>query len=240
MILFFSLSGIPLIQNFYFVSFLMPVIIVTSYYFNHILIPRYLLLGDYWQFCKYAIYSLIFALYAQAIIFFLSLLLFSNYQARHLNSLGIDLFTLGLATIIVILVNAFYQSVIQLQQQKKTIKSLTNELRLSERPTITIRANRKNYHIPLQELNIIESRGDYVQLHTDSRTITTKERINNLEHKLPGQFIRTHRSFIVNKNKVYSFSKTAISIGGREVPISRTYKNLVLPQLGLTALDKND
>lgn len=236
MIVFFSITGTPVVQTFYFISFLMPVVIITSYYFNNRLIPQYLSTGKYWLFSKYAIYTIIFALYAQAIIFFLSLLLFSNFQTSHLNSLGIDLFSLGLGTLLVISVNAFHQSIVTLHHQKKTIEGLKSELRLSELPTITIRANRRNYHIPLEELIIIESRGDYVQLHTDSETITTKEKISKLETNLPSQFIRTHRSFIVNKNKVQSYNKTMISISSHEIPISRTYKKSVLQLLDSNAL----
>jgi len=228
MIVFFSLTGNPVIQTFYFISFLMPVVIATSYYFNNQLIPQYLSTGKYLLFSKYSIYTVIFALYAQAIVLFLSLLLFSNFQTKHLNSLGIDLLSLGLGTLLVILVNAFYQSIVRLKHQKKTIEDLKGELRLSEVSTITIKANRRNYNIPLKELIIIESRGDYVQLYTKSETITTKERISTLETNLPNQFIRTHRAFIINKNKIQSFNKTMVNINNREIPISRTYKKSVL------------
>ncbi len=113
---------------------------------------------------------------------------------------------------------------------------MKNKLQLAELPTITIRANRRNYHIPLEELMIVESRGDYVQLHTNSETITTKERINKLETNLPSQFIRTHRSFIINRNKIQSYNKTMISIGSHEIPISRTYKKSVLQLLNPNTL----
>lgn len=231
MVLCFVFIGTPIIQTVYFLSFLLPVVIISSYYFNTHLIPNYLSTGKYWLFSKYTVYTIIFALYAQAIIFFLSLLLFSNFQTTYLNSLGVDLFSLGLGTLLVILINAFHQSFVTLNHQKKIIENLKSELLLSELPTITIKANRQNYHICLDELIIIESRGDYVQLHTVSNTITTKERISKLATNLPRQFVRTHRSFIVNKNRVQSYNKNRISIDNHEIPISRTYKNSVLQLL---------
>ena len=56
--------------------------------------------------------------------------------------------------------------------------------------------------------------------------------ISNMEEKLPEeQFLRIHRSFIVSLDKIESFSPSAVDIKDNEIPIGRSYKELVLKQL---------
>jgi DNA-binding LytR/AlgR family response regulator len=47
-----------------------------------------------------------------------------------------------------------------------------------------------------------------------------------IEEKLPsGEFFRVHRSFIVAFDKIDFIQKQALSIGGREIPISESYRD---------------
>ena len=56
--------------------------------------------------------------------------------------------------------------------------------------------------------------------------------ISNMEEKLPEeQFLRIHRSFIVSLDKIESFSPSSVDIKDNEIPIGRSYKELVLKQL---------
>ncbi|MGK7369431.1 MAG: LytTR family transcriptional regulator DNA-binding domain-containing protein, partial [Candidatus Halalkalibacterium sp. M3_1C_030] len=57
--------------------------------------------------------------------------------------------------------------------------------------------------------------------------IFTQERISHIIKELPENFIRIHRSFIVNSRRVDFFSKTDLEINGTTLPISRTFKNMV-------------
>jgi DNA-binding LytR/AlgR family response regulator len=42
-----------------------------------------------------------------------------------------------------------------------------------------------------------------------------------------GDFLRVHRSFIVARNKIDAYSATDIEIQGKQIPIGRSYKELV-------------
>ena len=44
-------------------------------------------------------------------------------------------------------------------------------------------------------------------------------------------FIRVHRSFIVAKDKIDAFTATDIEINGKQIPIGRSYKELVISVL---------
>ena len=54
--------------------------------------------------------------------------------------------------------------------------------------------------------------------------------ILNKNYLLPS-FLRTHRSYIVNKEKTTAFTAQDIEIGGIEIPISISYKQHVLEVL---------
>ncbi|MBI2259883.1 MAG: LytTR family transcriptional regulator DNA-binding domain-containing protein [Flavobacteriia bacterium] len=46
-----------------------------------------------------------------------------------------------------------------------------------------------------------------------------------MEKKLSEIFIRVHRSYLINKNKITSRKSSSIFIGEKEILISRFYKN---------------
>jgi DNA-binding LytR/AlgR family response regulator len=57
--------------------------------------------------------------------------------------------------------------------------------------------------------------------------------MKNMEEQLPSEhFIRIHRSFIVNFNKIDFLEKNKIVIGKQRLPIGETYKAKVRAILG--------
>ena len=73
----------------------------------------------------------------------------------------------------------------------------------------------------------IESLKNYIKVVTKDKTIVTKYSISILEENLPSTFIRIHRSFIIAKNKIESFTSEFIQIGKYELPVSRSYRHEV-------------
>ncbi len=95
-----------------------------------------------------------------------------------------------------------------------------------------IRIDRKMVKISLNDILYIESLNDNIRIHLTRETLVTREAMVNIEAKLPQtNFIRTHRSFIVSKQKIESFTNEFIEIENRQIPISRSYKNKVLNRL---------
>ncbi|MCF6357868.1 MAG: LytTR family transcriptional regulator [Draconibacterium sp.] len=63
--------------------------------------------------------------------------------------------------------------------------------------------------------------------------MVTRETISNIEAKLPQKyFIRVHRSFVVSLANINSFTSEFVEIGKKQIPISRSYKKVVLEILG--------
>ena len=59
----------------------------------------------------------------------------------------------------------------------------------------------------------------------------SKEKISKIEGSLPGQFLRVHRSFIINKNLIDSFNKEEVKIKELSIPIGRTYRKKIAAAL---------
>jgi two-component system, LytTR family, response regulator len=66
---------------------------------------------------------------------------------------------------------------------------------------------------------------------TDQAAIITKEMISAIEAKVTVPFLRIHRSFIINTDRVNRFSNETVEIGSKEIPVSRSYKKETLEVL---------
>ncbi|NJO89933.1 MAG: response regulator transcription factor [Chloroflexia bacterium] len=127
----------------------------------------------------------------------------------------------------------FLQAVNKCCQVADNVDIIVNsETEFNPNEFIYIKENKKIHKIFLSEINFIESMKEYVRIHTDNDKYLTKNSISNFESKLSRKsFIRVHKSYIVSIPKIKSFTSTTIELDKVEIPISRTYKNLVMNAL---------
>ncbi|MEO2062914.1 MAG: LytTR family DNA-binding domain-containing protein [Christiangramia sp.] len=97
---------------------------------------------------------------------------------------------------------------------------------------IFVKIDRKMHKIDFDKILWVESLSDYLKIETSEGTKVTRETMSTLESKLPSEdFIRIHRSFIVALNKIESYSYEEVIVQSKSIPISRTYKEVVLGKL---------
>jgi len=90
-----------------------------------------------------------------------------------------------------------------------------------------IKADRKVFKVSFNDILFIEGLKDYVILHTAEQKIITAMNIKTIHAKLPSSiFIRTSKSYIVNKQKISSFDNNTVYIGQNEIPIGNAYRAL--------------
>lgn len=92
---------------------------------------------------------------------------------------------------------------------------------------IFVRADYKLIHILFDDILIVEGLKDYIKIYTlrDRKPIITLMSLKSMEEQLvPKKFIRVHRSFIININKIGSIDKNRIIIEGHQIPIGETYR----------------
>jgi len=89
---------------------------------------------------------------------------------------------------------------------------------------INIKADYKIYKVRIDDILYIEGLREYVSFYTSERRYIVLESLKKLETLLPqGQFMRVHKSYIVNTQKIDSLHGNTIEIGKIEIPIGMSY-----------------
>ena len=81
--------------------------------------------------------------------------------------------------------------------------------------------------IAYDDILYTEGLKDYVKVHlkSDPKPILSLTSLKALEEKLPpSKFMRVHRSFIVNLDKISAVTRNTIQIGATSIPVSDQYK----------------
>jgi DNA-binding LytR/AlgR family response regulator len=98
-----------------------------------------------------------------------------------------------------------------------------------ERLYLFFNVGKKKVKVFLDEILYIESMKEYIRVNAKNKSVLTKFKLSQVEELLSeNNFLRIHRSFIVAKDKIEAFSATEVEIGGKQLPIGRSYKELVV------------
>lgn len=104
----------------------------------------------------------------------------------------------------------------------------------SQNGYIMIRSNFKLHKVDFNEILYIESIRDYVAVYTESSgRLMTISTLKSIESTLPDSvFVRVHRSFLVNINKVKILERSFILFGKSHIPISENYRKNFMEMFG--------
>ncbi len=109
---------------------------------------------------------------------------------------------------------------------------VTNEIVPSEKGFLFFNVSKKKIKVLLDDILYIESLKEYIRVVTKDKTIITRFQLGQVEELLSkNNFLRIHRSFIVAKDKVDAFTATDVEINKKQLPIGRSYKELVQAEL---------
>lgn len=114
-----------------------------------------------------------------------------------------------------------------LNQKQQPVSASIPHLPEKKETYIFIRKDRKQVKLFLDTILYIESLKDYIRIHSIDNTHTIKYSITSFLELLDPRFLRIHRSYIVNVDKVTAFTKHDIEIGKMEIPIGERYKEEV-------------
>lgn len=91
-------------------------------------------------------------------------------------------------------------------------------------PTIIVKDEEYSVELPLDNINYIESDGNYLLFHTDKKVYKTRSTIKQIMDTLStGTFVQVHRAYIVNKSKIEKFTSYELVINNTSIPVSRNY-----------------
>ncbi|MBX2896066.1 MAG: response regulator transcription factor [Cyclobacteriaceae bacterium] len=101
---------------------------------------------------------------------------------------------------------------------------IINSQSLFSEPFIYVKVDREFQRIALNALMIVESVKNHVKLITHDKTYLTLMSISELELKLPPNFLRIHRSYIVSKLHIEKFTASYVMIAKQTIAIGSHYK----------------
>jgi DNA-binding LytR/AlgR family response regulator len=122
----------------------------------------------------------------------------------------------------------FFQAV---SRARENIYNLRGKLRSNE---IYVRTEAKIVKVSMDELLYVEALADYIMLFTADNKYIVHSTMKGFQVKLPtDKFVRVHRSYIVNVDKVSSIENLFVVINGKYIPIGASYKDDFMSRLNM-------
>lgn len=100
---------------------------------------------------------------------------------------------------------------------------------------IYIKVNGRITKVLYKDILFIEALADYIVVQTAQHKYVVHSTMKGIELKLPSyQFIRVHRSYIINKANIIAIQDSSIIIPfTKNIPIGKSYKDSFFQQLNM-------
>lgn len=124
-------------------------------------------------------------------------------------------------------------------RRKKTAPIQQGADESRKREFLLVKSEYRLVQIRISDISVVEGLKDYIKIHVAGmpKPVLTLMSMRSVEQALPPEeFMRVHRSYIVNKKKISVIERNHIIIDGHVVPISDGYRqafNEYVESLGL-------
>jgi two-component system LytT family response regulator len=96
---------------------------------------------------------------------------------------------------------------------------------LPDNDYILFKADKRIHKIDFKQILYFESIGDYVKvILEDSKNLIISDSLKKLEGKLPPDFTRIHKSYIISIPKLEYIEGNQIKLGDKKLPIGQSYR----------------
>jgi len=216
---------------FFFVSMLLPIVIGTSYFFNYVLVPKFYLTKRFKRFAFYTFCMAIVSVYLEILVLVFAYIYLVNMSYENLSPNAAQLTLLAVMLYLLVFIGSFLLMMRQIIENRQVIQELVNEKEKLKNSFLEIMSNRRMVKIPYNEIIYIESLSDHIKVVTINGALVSKEKISRLAARLPDVFIRIHRSFIINTEKIKEYSLDEVLVEGTRLNIGRSYRKDVKDSL---------
>lgn len=97
---------------------------------------------------------------------------------------------------------------------------------------IFIKSDRRFFKVNFKDILFIEGLKDYVIIQMENQRLITHMNLKTIHELLPtSRFLRASRSFIVNKDRIDSFSNNDVFIGKYEIGVGNFYRDSLFGEL---------
>ena len=216
---------------FFFVCMLLPIVLGTSYFFNYLLVPKFYLTKKYAKFAFYTFCMAVISVYLEMIVLVISYVYLVNLSFQNLSPNATQIVLLAVILYLLVFIGSFLLMIRQIIENRQIIQQLLEEKEKMKKSFLEIMSNRKIAKIPYDDIIYIESLSDYIKVITTKDQIISKEKISNLASRLPEIFLRIHRSFIINTERIKSISHDEVVVDDVPLTIGRSYRKIVKESL---------
>lgn len=127
----------------------------------------------------------------------------------------------------------FCMAIDRVLEKLRTLAASNKPETSTQEDSIFIKADGKMFKIAFDDLLYAEASGNYIRIVTSQNIYLPALTFTTLEESLPqSQFVRTHRSFIINKTKISYIEGNRVCIGKTFIPIGNNYKEHFFRQIG--------
>lgn len=94
---------------------------------------------------------------------------------------------------------------------------------------ILVKADKKIYAILFSDILFLEGQGDYIRIRTGKYNLVVHDTIKNFLTSLPEkEFMRIHKSFVINLKSIEYIEGNQVRIGQHTIPVSPVHKEELL------------
>ncbi|WP_298779772.1 LytTR family DNA-binding domain-containing protein [uncultured Polaribacter sp.] len=97
-----------------------------------------------------------------------------------------------------------------------------------------VNVDRRLVKVDIPSIYLVEAKGDYISIKTDTKNYLVHSTLKKIEDKLPSNmFIKIHRSYIINFSQIIDIEEYSVLIRKSVIPVSRSKKNELMKKLNL-------
>jgi len=121
-----------------------------------------------------------------------------------------------------------------IQKIKTTVTSKKEITTETSDEDLYVNIDRRLVKIKVPSIYLIEAKGDYIQIKTETKNHTVHTTLKKIEEKLPESlFLKVHRSYIINTSKIVDIEDNSILIKKEVIPVSRGNREALMERLNL-------
>ncbi len=225
LLLVFRSAWVNLKLLFFYIGLFLPIVLATSYFFNYVIVPNYYLTRRYARFIFYTFCTAVVSWYIEILALVFAYVTLAKFSYITPNSIQVA--RLAIVLYMLVFVGTFLFSMKQIIENRQVINELEIEKEKMKKSFLEIMSNRRIVKIPYDEIIYIESLSDYIKIITIHEEFVSKEKISRLAERLPELFIRIHRSFIINTERIKERSLDQVLVDDFRLNIGRSYRKEV-------------
>jgi two-component system response regulator LytT len=193
---------------------LLPLRIMAVYVMIYMLIPRFLEKEQYLKFGLSYVLLLLISGILQTLIVYV-------YRGMDGSMLTLSALVRNIVLInsTVVVIGSF--KIFKLWQQQRASSKTEQKDAV---PIIELKADKRTYRLRTSDILYLESLGNYVTCHLKDKRLISYTTLNECSSRLPGNFMRIHKSYIVNRENITSYNSEDIEIGDKRLPIGRAFR----------------